>query len=118
MLSNSHVSISTVRKNLKWLWLTAPALPVLAAVRSYFVLQLLSAGLLFTLLFATLAALTALFVLLLVAAYHALEWAAAQLVSPGRVSSHRFAMSGNFGYGRRTFLTRSLGGRRGIKRLA
>lgn len=83
MLSNSHVSISTVRKNLKWLWLPATGLTVLASLRSDLVLQLLSAMAMFTLLFALVAALAVLIVLVLVEAVHVLEWAAAQFASTG-----------------------------------
>ena len=86
MLSNSHVSISTVRKNLKWLWLPATGLTVLASLRSDLVLQLLSAMAMFTLLFALVAALAVLIVLVLVEAVHVLEWAAAQFASTGAIS--------------------------------
>lgn len=105
MLSNSHVSISTVRKNLKWLWLPATGLTVLASLRSDLVLQLLSAMAMFTLLFALVAALAVLIVLVLVEAVHVLEWAAAQFASTGGdISCHRLAMLEDFGHEHRSFL--------------
>ena len=65
---------------------TGACLPALASLRSDFVLQLLSAMVMFTLLFVIFAALAALFVLLLVAADHMLEWAAAEIASTVGVS--------------------------------
>ena len=94
-LATSQVSISTARKNLKWLSLLGSALLVLASVRSYFVLQLLSATLLFALLFAILASLVASFTLLVIATDQLLEWAAAELASMLRSPSHRFVTSGS-----------------------
>lgn len=111
MLSNSHVSISTVRKNLKWLWLPATGLTVLASLRSDLVLQLLSAMAMFTLLFALVAALAVLIVLVLVEAVHVLEWAAAQFASTGRYLLSSACDVGGF-RSRTSVVPHVLGGRR------
>ncbi len=52
----------------KWMWLLIPTAVGLASIRSYYVLQLLSATLIFTALFLTIAILVALYALLVLLA--------------------------------------------------
>jgi hypothetical protein len=72
------------RRNFKWLWLLVPVATVLSSFRSFLVLQLLSAMVLFTLLFVILVFLAALFVFLLLAADCILDWMVLALASIGR----------------------------------
>ena len=117
MFSNPQFSILTARKNLKWLSLLGSALLVLASLRSYFVLQLLSATLLFALLFAILASMVASFALLVIATDQILEWAAAEFASMLRSASHRFVTLGVYRYVHRSFLIGLLYAGGKIKRL-
>lgn len=72
------------RRNFKWLWLLVSVATVLVSFRSFLVLQLLSAMVLFALLFVILAALAALFVFLLLAVGYVLDWMMLALASIGR----------------------------------
>jgi hypothetical protein len=85
MSLHSLVSSFAARKNLKWLWLLVPAAAILASLESYFVLQWLSVVVLFLMLFAILAALAVVSVLLLLAAGYMSEWTAVKLASIGRL---------------------------------
>jgi len=80
----SQVPRFVARTNLKWLWLLVPAAVIVASLRSYFVLQLLSIILIFVVLFTILAALAAVSVFLLLAVGHISEWAAVKLASVER----------------------------------
>ena len=74
----------TTCRDSKWLWLLGPAAVVLSSLESYLVLQLLSALVLFTVVFAILAALAVGFALLTVALDCAFQWTIAALSSIGR----------------------------------
>ncbi len=90
MSFNSLVSSFAARKNLKWLWLLMPAAAILASLEGYFVLQLLSVIVLFLVLFAILAAMAVVSVLLLLAVGHTFEWTAVQLASIERLLRSSF----------------------------
>jgi hypothetical protein len=77
MLGNPTASAVPAPRNLKWLWLLVPAAVVLSSLRSFLVLQLLSALVLFAALFVILAVLAAGYVLLIVAADHVFEYVGA-----------------------------------------
>jgi hypothetical protein len=74
MFGDSAASSLTLHGNLKWLWLLVAAATVLLSFKSYFVLQLLAALGLFTLVFAILAVLAAAFASLVIAADRLVQW--------------------------------------------
>ncbi|HTV57982.1 MAG TPA: hypothetical protein VMJ93_03840 [Verrucomicrobiae bacterium] len=92
MQSNSPALPSNGHANLKWLWLLAPAIAILAALRNFVALQFLSALLLFAAAFLILAALVAGFLLFLDGVDHFYLWSLLRLASrirpSGRAPQH------------------------------
>ncbi len=84
MFCNSLTFLVRARRDFRWLWLPVPAVAILASLKSYLVLQLLSAVVLFTALFVTVAALIAVFLLLLVAIDHIFHLSMVALTLIGR----------------------------------
>jgi len=84
MYVHSLAQPSALRRNLRWLWLLVPAAVIVAAIQSFLVLQLLSAILLFAVLFLAFAAVVAVFLLLLVALDRILGWSLRALTPLGR----------------------------------
>ena len=87
MSRKSQVSSLTSCKNPKWLWLLVPSAMGLLSFESYLVLQLLSALVLFALLFASLAVLAGAFALCVIAADHLLQ-GTVDALAPIGLSTH------------------------------
>ncbi|MGA7921592.1 MAG: hypothetical protein WCA38_18175 [Candidatus Acidiferrales bacterium] len=84
MFCNSSTFLVRARRNFRWLWLLVPAVAILASLKSYLVLQQLSAVVLFTALFVIFAALIAVFLLLVVAIDHIFHLSMVALALIGR----------------------------------
>lgn len=71
-------------RNVGWLWSLVPVVAILASLKNYVVLQLLSAVVLFTVFFVIFAALIAVFLLLLVAIDHIFQRSIVAIACIGR----------------------------------
>jgi hypothetical protein len=85
MSCNSLVSMLAARRILKWLWLLVPTLVIFSSLRSYLILQLLSAMLLFMALFLFCGALLGAFLLVVVALDQLIQWSTVRLDSLGHL---------------------------------